>query len=540
MRLLIRNANVITMNPKQPRARALVVEGNRIALVGGDSDLSRYRWSDFKELDAGGSFVLPGFIDSHLHMLWMGYSLLYPPLDLSGAGSIDRIVTLLKDRIDKTADGIWIIATGLDEDHLKERRSLTRHDLDAAGAQNPVIIRKAVEHSLVANSLALQLAAISMNTPDPHGGYIERDDRGMPTGGLFEKAMELMDQAMPKHSPEDQRKALSLAMEHVCTCGITSVVSNDDFPTPTDPGTLISDIETIRQAKGWAVRMSLEPDISRIDQLIAMQSDIVQTGYSRIGPLKIFADGALFTRTAALEEDYSDAPGNKGMECFNSHELQHLIDEAHKKGFSVAVHAIGDRSIKNTILAIESTQRRNLRKDVRHRIVHCSLLNNDFLRRMREQGIIADIQPSFLINEWQWVPKRIGERRVAHAYRGQSFLQAGVHVVAGSDAPSEPVDPLLGIYGAMTRQNKESQPQGGWKPEERMTLPQALLAYTHRGAFGTFEEDIKGSIEPGKLADLVVIGGNILSDNPKDILDARCLLTLIGGQAAYISKDLSF
>lgn len=535
--LIVSNATVITMNPKQPRASNVVVEGNRIALVGSETDLPRYRHAGYDLLDARGHTVLPGFIDSHLHLMWMGRSMLFPPLDLSGVNTIGHVTKLLYERVKSSSPGQWITAIKLDEDNLAERRPLSRADLDTVSPFNPVIVRKAIEHSLVANSAALAKAGITGNTADPHGGKIEKDTGGMPTGTLSESAMKLVDQVMPRPTRAEERAALALALRHVCSFGFTSVVSNDDFPSPTDPLQLLSDLDDFGAQNGWAVRVTLEPDISRADQLIAQADLFGRFSFGRIGPLKIFADGALFTRTAALEEDYADDPGNKGIECFSASELESLIINAQIKGFSVAVHAIGDKSIKHVILAIEKARRICPGSNTRHRIIHCSIINPEYRAKMSELEIIADWQPTFLLNEWKWVPGRLGKQRTKWAYLGRSFFDSGVRVIAGSDAPSEPVNPFPAIYAAITRQDPAGAPPEGWKPEERLTVEEVLRAYTAEGAYATFEEKTKGTLEPGKLADLIIVDRNPLESSPSEILHARCLITVAGGRIAWHSGD---
>ena len=534
---LVRNANVITVNRKQPQASALVIEEDKIAAVGDDKDLELYACKGLDVLDCRGFTVLPGLIDSHLHLMWMGRALLYPPLNLSGVDSIGKITEIVKEEVAKSAPGQWIIAVKLDEDNLTDQRSLTRHDLDKISPYNPVVVRKAIEHSLVANTAALEKAGIDKKTAEPAGGHIEKDSEGSPTGALFENAMKLVEQVIPRLTASEERKALTLAVKQLCSLGFTSVVSNDDFPVFTDPLQLLEDLDAIACEHGWALRVTFEPDISRIDQLIEQKEQLKKYQFGKIGPLKIFADGALFTRSAALEEDYADEPGNRGIECFAKDELEELVARANENGFSVAIHAIGDKAVKNSISAIEKAQQKHFRSDLRHRIVHCSMIERTNLEKMSRLGIIADIQPTFFINEWKWVPQRIGEERVKTAYRGRSFLDNGVLSIAGSDAPSEPADPFRSMYGAVNRQDVSGKPQGGWKPEEKMSVSEILHAYTLAGAYATFEEELKGSLEPGKLADFIVVNKNPMEIRPEELLETECLMTVIGGKIAWRSED---
>lgn len=533
---IVKDANILTMNQNQPRASAMVVEETKIISVGDQINLKNYIDKGLDVLDCQDYTILPGLIDSHLHLMWMGRALLYPPLNLGGVDSIGEIADIVKAEVEASVPGQWIIAVKLDEDHLIEQRSLTRHDLDKVSPDNPVIVRKAIEHSLVANTAALQKAGINKETVEPSGGHIEKDSEGLPTGALFENAMKLVEQAIPRLTVLEEREALALAVRQLSSLGFTSVVSNDDFPVPTDPLRLLEDLDALAGEQGWALRVTFEPDISRLDQLIEQKEQLKDYRFGKIGPLKIFADGALFTRSAALDAGYADEPGNRGIDTFTKHELEELISRAHENGFSVAVHAIGDRAVKNAIGAIEKAQQDHPRSDLRHRIIHCSMIDEANLDKMSRLGIIADIQPTFFINEWKWVPQRIGSERLIKAYRGRSFLNYDVNVIAGSDAPSEPADPFRSIYGAVKRQDVSGKPEGGWKPEERMNIKEALQAYTTAGAYGTFEEELKGSLEPGKLADFIVINKNPLEINPQELLETECLMTVIGGKVAWRSE----
>ncbi|MDW7740604.1 MAG: amidohydrolase [Bacillota bacterium] len=537
--LLVRNANIITMNQKQPHAIAMVVEEDKIISVGDGRNLEHYAAKGLDVLNCRGYTILPGLIDSHLHLMWMGRNLLCPPLNLGGIDSIGKIADIIKDEVEISAPGQWIIAVKLDEDHLVEQRSLNRHDLDKVSPDNPVVVRKAIEHSLVANTAALEKAGINKDTAEPAGGHIEKDSEGSPTGALFENAMKLLEKAIPRLTPLEEREALALAVKQLCSLGFTSVVSNDDFPVLTEPLRLLEDLDALAGEQGWALRLAFEPDISRLDQLIEQREQLKSYRFGKIGPLKIFADGALFTRSAALEEDYADEPGNRGIETISKQELEELVARAHENGFSVAVHAIGDRAVNNAIGAIEKAQQKHPRNDLRHRIIHCSMIDEANLGKMNRFGIIADIQPTFFINEWQWVPQRIGSNRVKKAYLGRSFLDNGVNVIAGSDAPSEPADPFRSIYGAVKRQDVSGKPEGGWKPEERLDVKDILQAYTRAGAYATFEEGLKGSLEPGKLADFIVVNKNPLEINPEELLDIECLMTVIGGKIAWRSEKVS-
>ncbi len=534
--LFVRNANVITMNQKQPRASALVIEEDMITVIGEDKDLEHYVGKGFDVLDCKGLTVLPGLVDSHLHLMWMGRALLYPPLNLSGASTIEEIAELVKEEVEKSAPGQWITAIKLDEDSLADQRPLNRQDLDKVSPLNPVIVRKAIEHSLVANTVALEKAGINEATIQPGGGHIEKDSEGSPTGTLFENAMGLVAQVMPRLTAREEREALALAVKHLVSLGFTSVVSNDDFPTPSEPLQLLEDLDAIASEQGWALRVAFEPDISRLDQMTAQKEQLEKYQFGKIGPLKLFADGALFTRSAALEEDYADEPGNRGIECFTKKELEELIAKAHENGFSVAVHAIGDRAVNNAIGAIEKAQQNLFRKDLRHRIVHCSMIDQKNLEKMSSLGIIADIQPTFFINEWKWVPQRIGKEREKISYLGRSFFDYGVDIVAGSDAPSEPADPFRSMYGAVKRQDVSGKPEGGWKPKERLGVSEVLKAYTTAGAYATFDEKLKGSLEAGKLADFIVVNNNPLEIKPEKLLETECLITVIGGKIAWRSE----
>ena len=478
--------------------------------------------------DLEGKTVLPGFVDSHLHLLSLGLGL--RNVSLVGVDSIQELKSRIRQRAFESPEHSWVIGRGWDQDRFRDKRYPTRKDLDEVSEGRPVYIVRACGHIAVASSKALEMAGISRSTQDPPGGAIDKDAYGDPTGVLRETAQGLVKSHIPDAGPDIMEDALKKAIEHVFSKGITSVHTNDGQAG--FPGTM--ELYKKVQHQGFPLRVYW--DVPG-DFLTDVTETPLRTGdgddYFRIGAIKLFADGSLGGRTAALETPYSDDPGNNGILVVSEDELREQVYLAHAQGMQVAIHAIGDRAVKVSLNAISSAQSRLPVNRARHRLVHVQILSPLLITEMRRVGIVADVQPKFLSTDMHWAVDRVGNARMRSSYSWRTMLRAGVPLAGGSDCPVEPLDPLYGIYCAVTRKDMEGEPPIGFFPNERLPLDEAIKMFTAGGAYGAYEEHKKGSLIPGKLCDFVALSDDILTVSPDDIKDLETVLTVVGGEVVY-------
>ncbi|UCC33932.1 MAG: amidohydrolase [Candidatus Bathyarchaeota archaeon] len=519
--LALINGNFITMNPSRPQAQAVAIKNQKIIKAGNNSEIKSLIKGDTEVIDLKGRTVLPGFIDTHIHMAGFGKTL--AQINLRGVQSITELQKNLEKRVEKTEEERWILGRGWDQDRLKEKQYPTRWDLDKASPNNPVLFTRVCGHLSVANSKALEKASITKETISPPGGRIDKDSKtGEPTGILRENARDLVHSIIPKPSKHQLMKACGLACQKAVEAGLTSVHwiihSSDEIQV----------IQNLRAKGKLLLRVYMLIPIDLLDHLIHVS---LFTGFGdhtvRIGGVKLFADGSLGARTAALNRAYSDDPSTRGMMIHNEKKMQELVTKAHGGGLQLAVHAIGDRALDIVLTTVEKALQKRPRKDFRHRIEHASVLNKALITRMRRLGIMASVQPHFIISDF-WVADRLGPRRARWTYPFKSLIQEGIRVAGGSDCPVEPVSPLLGIWAAVSRR---------MFPEENITVDEALRLYTIDAAAASFEEEIKGSIEIDKLADLVVLSHDprvVPTDGVKEI---SVEMTFVGGNMVYASGE---
>ena len=519
--LVLTNANVLTMNPSKPHAQAIAIKDHKIVKVGTNQEIKPYIGENTKTINLKEKTVVPGFIDTHAHITGFGKSL--KQINLRGVSSIKEIQKKLKKRIQKTPKGQWILGRGWDQDHLTEKRYPTRWDLDKFSPNNPVIFTRVCGHLCVANSQALELADIAKETTPPPAGQIDKDPKtGEPTGILRENAMNLVWKMIPEPSEEELTEACSLACQKAVEAGLTSVHWLTSSPTE------IRVIQKLRQQNKLPLRVYIVVSVKLLDHLIDLG---LHTGFGdsrvRIGSVKIFSDGSLGARTAALFQPYHDEPTRKGMILYTQEKLNKLVMKAHKADFQLAIHAIGDRAIDMALTVLEKALKEAPKKNHRHRIEHASVLNKRLIQRMRKLKVTASVQPHFVVSDF-WVANRVGPSRARWVYPFKTLIQEGVLTTGGSDCPVEPIDPLLGIWAAVAREAF---------PEERITVDDALRLYTVNAAYASFEEDIKGSIDVGKLADLVVLSREPHETPPNEIRDVKVEMTIVGGKVVYVKSE---
>jgi predicted amidohydrolase YtcJ len=527
------HGNVLTIED-DTKAEAVFVIGDKIAWVGSNEGIKKLIDSETEVIDLEGKTLVPGFIDCHAHPIGYGISLMNVSCSSPPMRSIRDIVNAFKEEALEKGPGQWLIGRGYDDFKLEERRHPTRWDLDPVTPENPVSIRRLCGHIMIVNSLALEQAGITKDTKDPEGGRIDRvPETGEPNGVIRGAAMAQVRGIIPPPSPENLRKAVNLMAEQFLARGVTSVSDAG----VADPQNIRAYQKTIRDdSMPLRVNMMMATEIQpKLDKLG------LTTGFGddklRIGAIKIVFDGSSSGRTAALTEPYEDVPESKGILYMSHEELHERVQAAHRAGFQVGVHAIGDRAIKGVLAAYEKVLTELPHDDHRFRIEHCGLNEPSIVARIKKLGVIPVPQPIFLFGEGESYRAGWGEERVKWAYPMRSWLDAGIAPAMSSDCPAtsgeELISPLLGIYVAVTRKTDEREELG---LEQRITVEEALRSYTLNGAYATFEEDIKGSIKAGKLADFAV-----LSEDPTDvpvdkIKDIFVEMTIIEGRTVYAKK----
>jgi predicted amidohydrolase YtcJ len=513
--LVLVNGELITMNSSAPFAQAVAVKKDKIVAVGTTSEIRRWRGKKTKTVDLKGKTVAPGFTDSHAHIIWLGFQ--SSELDLRHVSSIESIQQQLREKAKVTEKGKWIFGRGWDQDLLKEKRYPTRGDLDKAAPDNPVFIVRVCGHVGVANSKALEIAFIDEKTAKSLGDCVGRDSETGELTGLFkEKAVDLI-RGVPKPNRRELQKACIIALSEAAKFGLTSVVCITD-----SPGEVYA-LEKLAEKGRLPLRVyAMVP----IDSVRKFKDRKVDDPYLKVRCVKMFADGSLGARTAALMEPYADEPSETGLLYYTPKQQRELVEEADSSGFQIAVHVIGDKAVEQTVQAFEDLGKEQVMKH-RHRLEHVSVLNQSLIKRIKSLGLLATIQPHFVVSDF-WVINRLGPERARWTYAFKSLIDNGVPVAGSSDAPVEQLSPLLGVWAAVTRERS---------PEERLSVMEALRAYTLGGAYFSFEEKVKGSIEVGKYADLAILSQSPLKVKPDSIKDIKVEMTIVGGKVVYSALD---
>jgi predicted amidohydrolase YtcJ len=514
--LILTNCDIITMNSSIPHAEALAIRNGKIADVGTNHKIERWIGKGTEIADLNGKTVIPSFIDAHAHMIALGHPL--PWVELRGVSSIKEIQSKLQKKVRETRKGKWIQGRGWDQELLKERRYPTRWDLDKVSPYNPVILNRICGHVGVANSRALEIAKIDKEKVASLGELVGRDLRtGDLTGILREEAMEMV-WNMPEPADEDLLDACSRACAEAAKAGLTSVHWVAYKPSE------IYALQRLREQNRLPLRVYLMVPKEYFDDF---KDKLVNDPFLKLRCVKIFSDGSLGARTAALQKPYADEPATKGILTHGLDELKMIVREANEAGFQVAAHAIGDSAVGQTIRAFRETGGKAMARRYRNRIEHASVLNPHLIRQIKELGLMVCVQPHFLISDF-WVSKRLGPKRARWTYPFKSLMRSGIPVAASSDAPAEPISPLLGIWAAVTRESF---------PEERVSVKEALEAYTINAAYFSFEETVKGSIEVGKFADLTALSHSPFKIEPEKIKDIKVEMTIVGGKIVYSATD---
>jgi len=526
--LVVTGGRVWTGNPDAPWAEAVAVRGDRIAAVGARADIEALVGGDTRVIDATGGLVTPGFIDAHVHFLDGGMNLL--SVQLRDAATPEEFTRRLGEFATQLPAGTWIL--GGDWDHTLWGGELPRRDwIDSVTADHPVFVQRLDGHMGLANGAALRAAGLEDSAPDVEGGEVVRYEDGRPTGLLKDNATSLVWRAIPSSSTAETDRALDAAMAYVAARGVTSVTHMGGW----------GDLAVFRRARDagrLTTRIHACTPISRWERL---RDAVAESGrgdeWLRIGCLKGFVDGSLGSHTAALFEPFTDAPDDTGLLVNEPEDLYRWTSAADAAGLQVAVHAIGDRANRIQLDIFERVEKENGPRDRRFRIEHAQHLAPSDIPRFAELGVIASMQPYHAIDDGRWAEEVIGHERAKTTYAFRSLLDAGARLAFGSDWFVAPATPLEGIYAAVTRRTLDGENPDGWFSGQKISVEQALVAYTRDAAYAAFEEDLKGTLEPGKLADLVVIDRDITKVPPEEIADVAVRTTVVGGNVVYASDD---
>jgi len=527
--LVLMNGKIWTVNEAQPRAEAVACLGNRIVAVGQNAEIRRWIGPSTQAIDLGGKLVLPGFNDAHVHFLDGGQNL--ASVQLRSARSEAEFRTRIAAFAARLPSGRWITGGDWDHENWSPARLPTRQLIDDVSAGHPVFVERLDGHMALANSLALKLAGITRDTPDPPGGTIVRDASGEPTGVLKDAAMGRVEQVLPAPTPDEAAEALRAAMRYAAENGVTSVQDMSAAPDT------LRVYQTLLARGELTVRISGHQPLATWQHLAAVGLRAAFGGEKlHIGGLKGFADGSLGSTTALFFEPYLDAPNTSGLansEMIPESKMQDHILGADRAGLQVAIHAIGDKANHLILGMYEEAERRDGPRDRRFRIEHAQHLRPDDIPRFARLRVIASMQPYHCIDDGRWAEKRIGPERAKTTYAFRTLLDTGAVLAFGSDWPVAPMVPLMGIYAAATRRTLDGKHPDGWIPEQKITVAEAIRAYTMGSAYASFDEKIKGSVETGKLADMVVVSEDILGIPPAEIEKSRVEMTVFDGKVIY-------
>lgn len=530
------NGNIRTMDPAIKSAQAVAVKNGIIMRVGTDEAILKLKTKETDLVDLKGQLMLPGFNDSHMHLLSYGYSL--EKLNLASALSIADIIEIGRARLQEKPRLKWLQGRGWNNENWENNAFPTRYDLDQISDEIPISYTRACGHIIIANSKALEIMGVTEETKQVPGGHFDLDENGKPLGIFREAARDFVYNAIPPLSEEDIKRMFLQGGQNLLECGITSIQS-DDFEAVPEPDykKVLKVYKEMSENKTLPLRVYEQcflPPISRLKEFLALgYKDSQNNDLFKIGPLKLLGDGSLGGRTAYMSAPYADDPSTRGIRVFTQEELDELIATAHDNDMASAVHCIGDGQMYMTFEAIEKAMINNPKLDMRHSIVHCQITDEFLLDRFRDLNVVAHIQPIFLDSDLHVVEDRVGKALASTSYNWKGMAERGVHYACGSDSPVENIDVMKNIYCAVTRKDLKGFPSGGWCPEQKLTVEEAVYGFTMGGAYASYEEGIKGSITIGKYADFAVLDQDIFSMDPDKIKDVKVNQTILGGKTVY-------
>ncbi len=531
------NGKIYTVNEKQPLAQSVVTEGNKILFVGSDKEVKKYISADTKIIDLKGKLMLPGFIDSHTHFISGGFYL--TGLDLNPAKSRAEFIQILKNYIKNKNDGRWITGGNWDHENWDVKELPSKEMIDPFTKNIPVFIRRYDGHMALTNSYALKLAGITKDTPSPEGGLIVKDkETGEPTGILKDNAMDLVTNIIPDHSDKEYIEAAIAAMNEAKRFGVTSI---EDMSYTTDESfeRQLQTYQALEKENKLTVRISTRMPISTYRKLINVG---IQNNFGddkiQLGSIKAYADGSLGSSTAWFFHHYAQDTTNFGLpnDIIKNGNFEKWALDADKHKLQICVHAIGDKAVSTVLDAVEKIRKENPDWDRRFHIEHAQHLRPGDISRFAKLGVIVSVQPTHLMEDGNWAEKRIGKERLKYMHPYNSFLKAGVKVAFGTDFPVVTLNPMIGLYMAVTRRTSDGKNPSGLEPQEKISIEDAIKCYTLNSAYAEFQENKKGSIEPGKLADMVVLDKDILTIDPIKIKDVKVVMTIFDGKVIYTAK----
>ncbi len=519
------------------RAQAVAVRGDRIQAVGENAEILKLKGPNTQVIELGGKFVMAGFNDAHAHLSEGGFQALH--VNLVGTRSLDEFRERIRANVASAAPGAWILGGGWDENLWPVKTVPTRWDVDEVSAGHPVFLERVDGHIAVANTRALQLASITIASRDPKGGKIDRDANGQPTGILRETARQAITDAIPPPTHDERRAAMERALAEAARWGVTSVQDNsgdwDDFHV----------LEEIEKDGKLTTRISewlpFNDSVAQLEN--KRKSHPALDPMLHTGMLKGFMDGSLGSHTAALIEPYADDAKNSGLPRYDAPKLNEMTKERVLAGFQVGFHAIGDKGAQMALDAFAEAEKAakekkvkaaNGSEDYRLRIEHAQVVTPLQVVKFRDLKVIASMQPCHLLSDMKWAQARLGEKRAAHSYAWYEFLKRGVTLAFGTDYPVESISPFRGLYAATTRKSEDGKQE--YFPEQKISMDQAIAAYTSGSAFAEFDEKQKGLIVPGMFADFVVLDRDVTAVVPQKLLDSHVVRTVVGGKTVYEAK----
>ena len=534
MDLILYNGNFITMDKNNPKASAVAIENGKIAAVGNDEELLTFADEKTKIMDMKSKTVVPGFNDSHLHNV--KYGIFTGCCDLSHCTSLKELIDTTRKFINEKGimHGDWVIGRGWNQDMFDIKIFPTREDLDLISKVHPIVMFRCCSHVVLANSMAMNVLGINEETKQVEGGFFDVNS------GLFrETAKELVQVSIKSYDVSDLKCFIKNAGEDLLKQGITSIQA-DDFNMSVDYKHIVQAYQELAMEGNLPVRVTQQC-------LVANQKDLEDfielnykglniNDYYRIGPVKILADGSLGARSAAMREPYADVPDTTGMLVHTEEELKNMVVTAHKAGYQVAIHCIGDRTIDLALKCYDYARKNYPDNSLRHGIVHCQITDEEQLKRIKEMDLLVYAQPIFLDYDLHIVEDRVGKALASTSYNFGRLVRDGVHISMGTDSPVEKFNPMPNIYCAVSRKDSKGYPQGGFYPEQCMTVEESIRAYTYESAFCTYEEDIKGMIKQGYFADMTVLSDDIYKINHEKLLDVNVEMTIVDGKILYDCK----
>lgn len=532
--LILFNGKIFTARTPSEFVNSIAVRQGRIIDAGSDKDvLSKHRENSTRLIDLDRRLVLPGFHDAHLHM-WNGAKI-RGQLDFRAVSSRDSVLEMVSRAVKKAKPGSWILGRGWDHELWADKSLPDRRMLDRISTDHYIYLIRVDGHAAWVNTPVLQLLRYTRETPDPVGGKIVRYPRlGEPTGILIDEAFKIINRIIPEPTFSEKYQLLDNALQYAASLGITSVTDNSPLDIYPVYAKLYEDQKLRIRVNFWANYMD---DLDSLGRFRARTGTFDE--FLSLNLIKIYADGSLGSRSALLKKPYLNEAQNFGLSMHSLDELSAMVKNADRAGYQVGIHAIGDSAVSLVLDAYARVQAEDPQPGRRWRIEHAQVIDPPDFARFRELGVIASMQPSHCITDMHWAPGRIGDR-TRYSYAWRSFLEHDVKLAFGTDWPVEPLNPLVGLYAAVIRKDTTGHPQQGWYPEERLTLGEAIRAYTFGSAFAVKKERWMGTLEPGRAADFIVLDRDLFTILPKDYLRTRVLATFVNGKAVYVKKGWKF